>query len=62
MILHVAVIKGLFPGWVSRLAQSEEFCLVGSDVLFKNKEIGARGVRNEGGLLGGERERGYSRT
>lgn len=29
--MHMAVTKGLFLGWVSRLGQSEEF-LVGSDV------------------------------
>jgi hypothetical protein len=62
----LAVTKGLFPGWVSRLAQSEEFCLVGSAVLFKNQGIGVMGVRIEGGLLEIKTERGrereYSRT
>jgi hypothetical protein len=61
VILHEAVIKGLFSGWVSRLAHSEEFCLVGSDVLFKNKEPEVMGVRIERGLLEIGVERGIER-
>jgi hypothetical protein len=36
LTLHLAVIKGIFHVWVSRLAQSEEFSfwVVGSDGFF----------------------------
>jgi len=52
VILRIGCNKRDVSGWVSRLAQSEELLLVGSDVLFKNKNTWVTGVRNGCEVLG----------